>query len=146
MSELDADLYGGQYIFMHTKILPNPKSNSDLYGDDNEFTVPLEDPKEDTSVKFEQKQVSPPPQKTQIENNPVQSSSPTINNAQQDSSSSNTFSQIPTYSSSMSDQYGGHRPHSGQPRLQSYDDYQPISTSYSGGDRSVRPSEMKEEG
>lgn len=150
MSDLDADLYGGTYIYFNIK--PFFTVLLDLYGNDEvelneEFQEDLEAaqdpaPAETTTTasKTTEKAPSPPPQKT-IQEVPVKSQIPTYTSPAPPVSSvkpitssytQSTPQQIPTYE---------------QPQPQDYRDGQlSRNQSIPVPERSVRPSEMKDEG
>ena len=157
MSDLDTDLYGGMSnIHVLLRVLTNPISFVDLYGnDDNEFAVPTES-QEDVVSKAEPEEApvtekaAPPPSKPAEPATPEPKiSTPATQHAIKHEPSppaENSTSSIPSYTSPPTQQIPTY-----QERQDT--DYSQMSNMPDGAfqgainaDRPVRPSEMKEEG
>lgn len=148
MSELDADLYGGK-VPLALSFFSGLKYLIDLYGDDNEFVVPTEDEKRPAERSSPPAPTAPSTTAKQaVETKPTELPPTTASGSLSSyTESPRATSQIPTYTASTSDQYSNYG-HSSMPDKRSsyYHETQPISSSVSVPERSVRPSEMKEEG
>ncbi|TDL18438.1 hypothetical protein BD410DRAFT_501478 [Rickenella mellea] len=142
MSELDADLYG------------------DLYGDDSEFVVPTEERKESAEPEVKPpsstpaKAATPAPEEPKPIQTVTSSTSTTYapesskaanggatNYSAQSQAYSNQFSNYQIQNQGQSEAYGNQNQYSND-----YGGTQPIASSLTVIDRTVRPSEMKEEG
>lgn len=155
MSELDADLYGGRCPFIEYSAASTDRFHplADLYGDDNEFAVQLEDTKETKPQEQE------PPEKTETPTTPTittkeESPQPFIPPKKEEFTSPiptlggngviSTPQPIQSYSSNTQDYSGrGEQVYRAVPQ---HDLAQSSTPSLQIVDRHVRPSEMKDEG